>query len=321
MNKTFPNFFIIGAAKSGTTSLHEYLSQHPDIYMSRVKETNFFAFLNNPPRFAGPEPNKADRILGDRLIREKYGYSITDPKEYQRLYSKVRNEKAIGESSVSYMYYPEIAARIREQVPEAKLIAILRNPVERAYSKYLQFRRDASEPLVSFDDALAAEPERIRTNWSPTWFYVDRGFYYRQLRPYFDLFGKEKIHILLFEDFCSNSADEVRTIFRFLGVNEDFPVDFREKHNVSKNRQVPRSMLLYDLVMHPNWFSNTAQSVIPKFIVRRIRPVINKIISKDAGISDYTPLTDETRARLKQVFREDIENLQALIDRDLSAWL
>ena len=126
-------------------------------------------------------------MLLDRLKREKYEYSITDPAAYRQLYSRARGEQAVGESSVSYMYFRQAVTRLKEQVPDAKLMAILRNPVDRALLKYLQFRRDASEPLVRFEDALAAEPERMRSNWSPTWFYVDRGFYYRQLRPYFDL--------------------------------------------------------------------------------------------------------------------------------------
>jgi len=209
MQRKFPNFFVIGAAKSGTTSLYNYLAQHPDIYMSPVKEPNYFSFLGEPPNFSGPPANTDNSFFRDRLRREKYEFSVTSLRDYEQLFSGVRGETAIGESSVSYLYFPAVANRIKERVPSAKLIVILRNPVSRAYSKYQQFRRDASEPLVSFAEALAAEPGRIRKNWSPTWFYADRGFYYRQLRTYYELFERNQIHISLYEDFCSNPRGQL----------------------------------------------------------------------------------------------------------------
>lgn len=321
MQWKFPNFFVIGAAKSGTTSLYNYLAQHPDIYMSPVKEPNYFSFLGESPNYIGPSANTENPFFRDRLKREKYEFSVTSLRDYEQLFSGVRGETAIGESSVSYLYFPAAANQIRERVPDAKLIAILRDPVSRAYSKYQQFRRDGSEHLVDFAEALAAEPDRIRNNWSPTWFYVDRGFYYRQLRTYYELFERNQIHISLYEDFSSDPRGQLAKIFHFLGVSDDFEVDLSEKHNVSENFRVPRHLLLYDLFMRPSGFSSTVRRLLPNRITNWSRPMIRKVITREASETDATPLSDEIARKLKRVFRDDIENLQKLIQRDLSSWL
>ena len=321
MQRKFPNFFVIGAAKSGTSSLHKYLAQHPDIYMSPAKEPNYFSFLGESPNFSGPLVKTDNLFFRDRLKRAKYEFSVTSLREYEQLFSGVRGESAIGESSVSYLYFPAVASRIRERVPDAKLIAILRNPVTRAYSKYQQFRRVVSEPLFDFAEALAAEPDRIRNNWSPTWFYVDRGFYHRQLRTYYELFDRNQIYICLYEDFCSNPRRQLATIFRFLEVSDDFQVDLAKKHNVSESLRVPRHMLLYDFFMNPSGFSSAVRRLLPNRIIKWSRPLIRKVITRESSEADFAPLSVEIATKLRKVFRNDIENLEKLIQRDLSSWL
>ena len=137
---TLPNFLIIGAMKSGTTSLYHYLKQHPQIYMSSIKEPNFFALEGSNLDFNGAEGKEQIQ----RLIKRE---SIINIEEYRALFRRAAHETAIGEASPMYLYSPEAPYRIRYYVPEAKLITILRNPVERAYSAFLYMTRDGREPL------------------------------------------------------------------------------------------------------------------------------------------------------------------------------
>jgi hypothetical protein len=321
MASQLPNFFIIGAAKSGTTSLHEYLAQHPEIHMSFPKELNFFSFLDSPPNFSGPPGTADDAVLNNRLRREKYGLSITTWSQYRKVFAGVRSAKAIGESSVSYLYFPQAGRRIRQFIPDARLIAILRNPVDRAYSKYRQLRRDRAESLSRFEQAVAAEEARMRDNWSPAWFYVDRGFYYRQLEPYYDLFPSSQIKIIIYDDFTKDPKAIVESIFSFLGVATDFRVDFSRRYNISEVGNVPRNILLYDLAARSSWVSTTTRAVLSKRLLRQVRPIVKKLVIRETNDTEVSPLTDEARQNVMCVFREDIRMLQDLIQRDLSCWL
>ena len=316
---TMPEFFVIGAAKSGTTSLHRYLDQHPAISMSSVKEPNFFAFLEGVPAFAGPRNLERSMFLGDRLTREKYGFSIVTWEAYERLFASAAPGALRGESSVSYMYYPEAAQRIRRYVPAAKFLAILRHPVDRAYSKYLQFRRDGVEPFARFEDAIAAEPERIRARWSPTWFYLDRGYYHRQLSAYVELFGREHLHVSLYEDFARDPQGVLDGIFRFLDL-DPVTVCSGRRYNVSRDVHVPRLVWLHDLVVRSNLASRLMRR-LPHQFVRTVTPLARRLVFRKADTLDYTPLSPLLRTELTSRFRDDILRLQGLIGRDLSHWL
>jgi hypothetical protein len=318
--KIYPNFFVIGAAKSGTTSLHNYLAQHPKVFMSPVKEPNFFAFNQGLPDFNGPDNISGSVILRDRLKREKYQFSVTSTRSYQQLFSHAGSATAIGESSVSYLYYPYCAQRIFEAVPEARIIVILRNPVDRAYSKFQQFRRDAAEPIKDFESAIDAEPHRIKDNWSPTWFYLDRGFYYRQLKPYYDVFGKDRIHVALYDDFVHNPQKTVNEMFKHLDL-DPFLIDTSQRHNVSGDSRVPRAIWIHDIFFRPNYLTNFLQRHMPESIIRTIRPYARRILLRKIATSEKKKMTRELRSRLTDIFREDILHLEQLLERDLSSWL
>ena len=318
--KINPNFFVIGAAKAGTTSLHNYLAQHPKIFMSPVKEPNYFAFNQSLPDFNGPENISGSVILRDRLKREKYQFSVTSTKSYQQLFSKAQSAIAIGESSVSYLYYPHSAQRIFQAVPEARIIVLLRNPVDRAYSKYQQFLRDAAEPIKDFEAAIEAEPSRIKENWSPTWFYLDRGFYYRQLKPFYDVFGADRIHVALYEDFVRDPQNTLNGMFKHLGLDPCL-IDTTQRHNVSGDHMAPRAIWIHDIFFRPNYLTNFLQRHMPEPMIRVIRPYARKILLRKAEISEKKKMTPELRARLSNIFRDDILLLEQLLGRDLSSWL
>jgi hypothetical protein len=183
-----PNFLIIGAAKSGTTALHSYLDQHPQIFMTPDKETNFFTFEGQTLNFQGP---------GDEGINS---FSITRPAQYQQLFSGVSGEKAIGEACPLYLYDPDTAQRIKSQLPEVRLVVILRNPVDRAYANYLHLIRDGREPCADFEQALQQEPHRVQQGWEWFWHYTQQGFYGQQLARYSQCFDREQIRVYLYED-------------------------------------------------------------------------------------------------------------------------
>jgi hypothetical protein len=292
-----PNFFIIGAAKSGTGSLYRYVGQHPHVFMSPVKEPRYWAFGDAPPTFVGP---------GDAGL-----IGVTRLADYRRLFAGAGAAAAVGEASVVYLYSARAAERIRQELPRARLIAILRQPAERAFSHFLMNLRDGDEPLTDFAQALAAEAERMRRGWHPNWFYRERGYYHRQLVRYYALFPAGQIRVFLSEDLRASPEQVTREIFRFLGVDDRFVPDTRLAHNVGGLR--PSSRRLWRLSRTPP--VRALSRVLPPDLRRRAGRLVRDRLLVEARL----PL--ELRADLTAGYREDILRLQDLIRRDLSHWL
>lgn len=291
-----PNFLIIGAAKSGTTALYQALRQHPQIFMSAVKEPHYFAFAGERMDYRGPGVT----------INET---SVTDLREYERLFAGVTDETAAGEASALYLYVPQAVRRIYEYAPGMRLIAILRQPAERAFSAFMHLTRDAREPCGDFADALRAEPERIAQNWGFLWRYTDLGFYAQQLRRYYTAFPAGQIRVFLYDDFRRDALGTAREAFRFLGVDDGFAPDLSARPKMSG---APRSRWLHDFLRGPH---PLARAVLPASVRERAKlRVTNQNLAR-------RELPAEMRRELTQVFRDDILQLQDLIGRDLSAWL
>jgi len=218
-----PNFLIIGAMKAGTTSLHDYLNQHPQIYMSPVKEPRFFA-LEEDKKLAS-EIENSDGLLW-------YG-SITHLVDYQALFESVTVEQAIGETSPLYLAWSDKASRrIKHHIPHVKLIAILRNPVDRAYSHFSHNVKMGFETIENFSEALQADEINQR------WWYKKQGNYYELLKPYFELFDRSQIKIYLYEDFQDNALNTLKNIFSFLEVDDGFVPDCSTRHNMSTRNMI-----------------------------------------------------------------------------------
>ena len=292
---TMPNFLIIGAQKAGTTSLYYYLEQHPQVYMSPRKEPHFFE--GTEMDFRGP----------GRKIRP-----VTNPDEYQALFDGASTETAIGEASASYLYSPRSPTLIRKNIPDAKLIVVLRNPADRAYSNFLHMVRVGREPVTDFGRALAAEEGRKSEGWGPLWHYGSKGYYHEQLERYFDTFGEERILVHLYEDLRSHPFEVLRRTFAFLGVDEGFAPDISRDHNPSG---LPKNPALYKLIKrlasHTTLGSGLAR-LLPDGARRRVE---RRILSKPP------PMDPAVRRQLMGRYREDILNLERLIGRDLGAWL
>jgi hypothetical protein len=297
-----PTFLLIGAAKSGTTSLHHYLAQHPAVFMSPVKEPGFFAFEGHDLEFSGP---------GDEWIKETVDTTI---QSYSNNFSGVTTEQAIGESSPVYLYSIEAAGRIATRIPDARIIAILRNPVERAYSQFLFFVQCGREPLWDFGEALDQEESRIRANWAWGWHYKRLGFYHEQLTRYLDHFDRSQIKILLYEDLHDQPKKTVRRLYRFLDVDESFTPNLNERHNVT---QVPRSREIAHFLRKPN----PARALIRAVTTTEFRRRLATSTWLSSFLVERPPMPPDARQRLIQDYRTDILQLQDLIERDLTSWL
>ena len=299
MNK-WPNFFIIGAGKAGTTSLYHYLKQHPEVFMSRFKEPKFFALEGHPLDFKGP--------FDERIRRG----TTTSLDEYLALFETVKDEKAIGEASTVYLGDSRAPGAIADRIPEARIAAILRHPAERAFSAHQHLLRDGYEPLESFEGALEAESGRAEKGWYVQYQYKGRGFYGRYLRRYYDLFDSRQIRVYLYEEFVDSPARMLFDLFEFLGVDPEFEPDMSPRHNVSGRARSP-GLQRWLTRSHP--LKETVKRWIPEEwghrLVSRIQPY-NVVRS---GISP------ETRERLISDYRDDIELLEKLIGRDLSNWM
>lgn len=305
-NKTLPNFFIVGAQKAGTTTLYHYLKQHPEIYMSPIKEPMYFALNNLIYNSPG---SKTDRYFRFNTIDN-----------YSTLFQGVKTEKAIGEASTIYLYDGNTPHRIKELIPNAKIIIMLRNPVDRAYSNFYHAVRNGRETTDSFIEALQREDDRVNNNWSPLYHYKRKGFYFEQIKRYYDSFGPEKIKIYLFENFIINPEPICKDIFGFLGVDQSFIPDISTKYNESG---YPKSKLIKMLRTY------VFNSILLKFfLVKQTLPVHYRIGIKDFivnkalnwSLAKPPEIPEEIRSELSEAYENDILKLQNLIQQDLSIW-
>ncbi len=303
-----PNFFIVGAPKSGTTSLYHYLSQHPQIFLSPVKEPCYFASevrLENFPeeyrkQIAADSAPSSDsrRLSGLRATWESY----------LELFDGVMDEIAIGEASVCYLWSPAAARNIRARIPGARIIAVLRHPVERAWSQYLQglangyFCRPFHECLQTF--LAPAGPY-----FSPSHPFLEFGFYYQQVRKYFDLFPPESVRIYFHQDGLDSIVGD---IFRFLGVDTAFRADLSQRH--LEAAATGQSTALFRVLRKHNLWQP-----LRKLVPAPVRPAFRRLAFRERAAD--VVMTSEDRQFLCGYYREDVLRLASLLNRDLTAWL
>lgn len=295
----FPNFLIIGAARSGTSSLYEYMRQHPQIFFSDNKEPMFFSFYQQKVDFKGP---------GDNL--ELNRKSVVDVDAYKALFKGATDELAVGEASANYLYSKTAADNIKKFIPDVKLIAVLRNPVDRAYSSYLYTTRDGREVLPTFEDALENEEQRIANNWEHIWHYKRMGYYHEQLSYYHSLFPAENILVLLQEDLKNDAENVLKKVFDFIGVDADFKPDLSVEYNQGGK---PKNELLNKVLTKPLKIKQWLRPLMPRMLLDAYVKLKHRNLEKP-------PLSVETREALLNEYCDDIQQLERLIDRDLTHW-
>lgn len=308
-----PDFLVIGAVKAGTTSLHAYLDQHPEIYLSPIKETNFFSlsdmqFTHFRKDYRYDVTIDFERYLSRRPLVEKHIAHVLDFKTYEALFDDAQEAAMLGEVCNSYLICPSSAKAIYQQNPKAKIIAVLRNPVERAFSQYLMNIKEGKTTESDFITEIKADLALNRRGWGVSHQYHELGHYASQLRPYFETFPNEQIKVLFFDDFKKDSTQFLKDLFNFLGVQQ-IPIDTSVKLNQAGK---PRLGKLNFLLTQTGIIS-FLKSIFP----RNIRQQLAKLVYTKKGLPK---LQTEEREYLLKYYRDETANLETLLGKNLDHW-
>jgi len=280
----WPNFFIVGAPRAGTSSLWEYLKAHDEIFMSTLKEPNFFHNV---------------------LLKNKIPYPITDKKKYLNLFKDVKNEKAIGEASTTYLHDLDSAQLIHAEVPKAKIIIILRNPIDRSFSHYL-FHVKLGIQQMPFDKVIRKDASGINEKFSTPPNIMRVGFYSEFVQRYLDFFYTKNVKTIIFEEFINNPKKTVKELLQFLGVNSEYKF-VEEKYNTSEQ---PKGKL-EQLIISNSLIEKLGPSLIPSpFRIKLLRKFLYK---KD----DNLKMNHENKIFLENFYHQDILKTQKLLGRTL----
>lgn len=296
MKATPVDFFVIGVARGGTTSLYNYLQQHPEVFLPSVKECNYFSEVESLDKevYLDPEAGKDYhmKIIQSNVI-------------YDGLFLEAKTHQKKGEVSPSYLWDQSTAKRIYDYNKDAKIIATLRNPIERAYSHYLMHYHTGYDKDASFEASLNSERKRI---WGGGNMYLEMGLYYSQLKAYFDLFNRDQIKVIVTEEWTRNSAQSMDQIFNFLGVASYDGDLTRETFNASK--QIKNKGLLD--VLRSEKIKKSLSKILPEKTREKIK---EQLFYKEASKQE---IDSETYNRLKDYFKEDIKQTETLIGMELS---
>jgi len=284
--ETWPNFFIVGAPKAGTSSLYEYLRKIPGIYMSPVKEPKYFSKM-------------AD------YYNDPHSTKIQDKKKYLDLFSKVKDEKIIGEASPSYLRDPDAPKLIHEISQEARILISLRDPVERIFSSYLMAKRRGKTKTLFHEGVQDALNTKMDS--SQKGFIINAGLYTENVKSYLETFGEKQVKIIIFEEWILEPKKTIEEILMFLGVNYNLD-DFKEE--VYNPFGVSRGTVATSVLANP-----------------QINKMANKIISsgtkkflKEKLLTKKIPkpkMDEKDRDILINFYREDVMKLQSLLGRAL----
>jgi hypothetical protein len=280
----WPNLFLVGAAKAGTTSLYDELARHPAIYMSPMKEPHFFSQIEPAPSWEAFFPH------------------VTDEDEYLALFEGAANEELLGEASTSYLWDRRAAERIKGVVPEARILIVLRDPVDRAYSQYWNDVREGLDRR-SFLEALAEEQRSGPGAWGVSSLYIDCGRYVDQVARYLDRFGA-RVQVLFFEDFVRDQAGTMAQIHSFLGVQPAAADVAPRKLNPTA---LPRN-LLSGALLASGGVRRVARATVPRPLRSRLRRALVKEASPP-------PMDGRARTLLTEIYRPEVARLAELLGK------
>ncbi len=297
-----PNFLIVGTAKCGTTSMSEYLKQHPEVFISNVKEPRFLSSQDDHSPLQGP---------GDAKRESRY---IKDYNAYQALFQSTQKYRAIGEASADTLYYhqktiPAIKKYVGDQ---PKIIIMLRDPVKRAFSAYQHLVRDQRE-ILSFEEGLQKEKERIKQRYELIWYYRGVSSYYEAVKAFTENF--DQVHVIINEDIRSRASDVFREVFNFLEVDTDFTVDTSIRYNQSG---VPQSKWLHQFLFEDHWLKKVIRPITHRLTSSKFRQkTSNDMLNRNLQRMSINPDTAEL---LRLEFQDEKLRLEQLLNRKLP-WL
>lgn len=289
-----PNFIVIGAAKAGTTALYWYLAEHPAVFMSEVKETNYFAY--------GVD-ERGQLLYGDPEVHK---FPVRSRAEYEALFAEAGGAQAVGEASPIYLECPQTAERIRAALPDVRLVCCLRHPVERAYADYLMYLWRRGRRFEPGRDLTADAP------WArpgSRWMEVSR--YHPQLERYYQAFPRDRLHVFLFDDLKRSTVDAVQEVYRFLTIDPAFVPDLDTAHNVGG---VPASRTLESFLTNRG-----LRAMVEPWLPRRAADWVRRIRTRN--MRKAPPLPPDLRQTLTARLRDDILSTSRLIGRSLDHWL
>ena len=296
------NAFIVGAAKSGTTTLYYLLDQHPEVCTPAVKEPNYFSNIDDHSDVVRPGCGPGD----DSTVW------TGSEKKYHDLYKPQQKHTVKLDASVSYLYSSTASAQIADYDSDSRIIIVLRNPVERAFSHYKHLLRDGRETL-SFAEALDCEQNRITKGWEFSWHLAGMGRYGEQIQRYVGHFPSEQIHIVTLEDIKEDIGAVINGISTFLGL-EPFEYDLEQQERNASG--VARSWLLSRIV---NWilgYKATINKIIPPKVSHKALQLFRSVNIRESDME----ISDELRTRLGALFEDEIHKTEQLTGRNLDAW-
>jgi hypothetical protein len=293
-----PDFLVIGAARCGTTALTSFLGEHPDVFVSTPKEPHFLAFPEGAPRFAG--------LGDDDLINRE---AVRDEQEWRDLF-RGRSERRRGEGSVTTLAYPDasIPAIQRFCAPSCRLVVMLRDPVDRAFSSWL-YLRSRGYDAGSFEECLAAEEERTRAGWSHMWQLARLSRYAEQLTPFVAAF-EDRLLVVVQEEFAADPSGQLRRVLEFLDVDPDVDIDPSRRVNTAG---LPRSRAVTSAL------NTLRRSPALRRLVTAAVPQRQRERIRSANL-DRTTIDPATRVRLATTLADDVRDLQLLLGRRLTMW-
>lgn len=281
----WPNFFIVGADKAGTSSLYAYLSEVPGIFMSPIKEPNYFSIKTIPD---------------NHQLKP-----IRDKQKYLALFKGVKYEKIVGEASPSYLADPEAAKLIHQVSPNAKILISLRDPVERVYSNYLMLKRIGLLKSKFHDEIqMILQENRFKNDFLLN---LDTGLYYENIKRFIDIFGNDQVRIIIFEEFIKNPKTTLNEILNFLHLESKI-VNF--KPEIYNKYGVVRGLMAQKILQ-----SRTIRSIAERLISPPKRRFLKeKFILKEAT---KPPMTEEDRILLVNYYLSDVQKIKNLLNREL----
>ena len=300
-----PNFFIAGAPKCGTTALYTYLNRHPQVFMPPYKKE---------PHYFASDLNRNPKIV-------KTHEWIISKKEYLALFEQADKAKAVGEASVFYIYSKTAAIEIYRYNPKAKIIIMLRHPVDMIYSFHQQRIYNMMENTLDFTQALEIDkknincgnkihPEVLRVSS-----YWDIALYFEQVERFLNTFPRNQIHLILYDEFKDDTPGIYRKTLEFLNVDTSFQTEF----SIINRSKYLRSQWAQKIILaRPKLIIKPLHALMPKWMRHHLATLL---INLNLNEIERAPLTPELRKDLISFFRKDIMDLSALIDRDLSMWL
>ena len=282
VNYMKPNFFIVGGSKSGTTNISYYLNQHPQVFVSELNEPYYFCRFDVPEDFERPS-------------------MIKDEVKYLKLFKNVKNHKAIGEATSAYLHCPHAASEIKKSFPDSKIIISLRNPIEKAHSSYFSYKFMHPDNRSFIDMINCQEQERHEKEFF-IYNFIEAGFFSKHIKRYQDEFRSDNIKIIIFENYIKNESEHIKSILKFLGIDESINSTEQPKGSY----RVPKNKITASL-LGSSRFRKMATKLIPTVQRQKLG---DKFFLKQ---TKKPPMLSSERKRLKEIYEAEVRNLEELL--------